>query len=59
MVCENLDCMRGTKKVMLPSIQGSHDDKQFLIIDLVVVFGWTKCLGKISTGVPVSIGIFL
>ena len=59
MVHENLDCMRGTEKVMLPSIQGSHNGEQLPIIDVVVVFSWTECLGKISAGVPVSIGIFL
>lgn len=58
-VHENLDHMRGSKKIMLPSIKGSHDSEQFMIINVVISFGWAECLGKIGARVPFAIGVFL
>ena len=59
MVHEDLDCGGGTEKVMVPGVQGSHDHKQFPVIDVVVVLCRAKCLGQISTRMPLAIGIFL
>ena len=35
----------GTEKVVAPSIQGSHDSKQLLVIDVIVAFSRAERLG--------------
>ena len=50
-VCEDLDQGRRAQKIVTPSVQCPHDSKQFLIVDVIVVFGRAKCLGKVGTRV--------
>ena len=58
-VCEDLDCGGGPQEVMAPGVQSLHDGKQFMIIDIVIVFSWPKCLGKVGTGMPIPVDVLL
>ena len=44
MICEDLYCGRGTQEIMSPSVKGSHDGKQLMIIYIIVAFGRAECL---------------
>ena len=38
MVSKDVNCSGGTKKVVAPGIEGSHDSKQLSIVDVVIAF---------------------
>ena len=59
MVSEYLYWERGTSKVMVPYLQGVDDSEEFLVIDIVVLFGWEEGVQQVQAGVPVSIFICL
>ena len=48
MVHKDSDCGRGTKKVMAPGVQCSHDHEQFLVVDVIIVFCRAKRLREIG-----------
>ena len=59
MVSEDLDWGGGSKEIVSPGVQGSHDCEEFSVIDIIVSFGWSERLGEVGTGVPVTVGVGL
>ena len=45
MVSKDLDHGRGTEKVVVPGVQGSHDGEQFSVVDVIVTLSRAKRLG--------------
>ena len=56
-VHKDLDCGGGSKEVVAPGIEGSHDGKQLTVIDVVVVLRRSKCLGQIGARAPLIIDV--
>ena len=59
MIGENLNWEGGALEVMVPGVEATDDGKEFSVVDVVVVFSGGEQLGKVGTGVPVSIGVSL
>ena len=59
MVSEYLDWGGGSKEIVSPGIQGSHDCEEFSVVNVIVVLGRAKHLGEIGTGVPNSVDVSL
>ena len=59
MVSEYLDWGGGSKEIVSPGIQGSHDCEEFSVVNVIVVLGRAKHLGEVGTGVPVTIDVSL
>ena len=59
MVSEDLDGEGRSMEVMPPGLQGVDDCEEFLVIDVVVPFCRDEQLGKVGTGVLVTIGVCL
>ena len=58
-VGEYLDWGGGSEEIMSPGIKGSHDCKEFVVIDVVVSLSWAERLGEVGTGVPVTVDVSL
>ena len=59
MIGDNSDRMGGASKVLSPLIQSQDDSKEFLVINIIVLFSQCKGFGEVSAGVMVSIVISL
>ena len=58
-ICKDLDRERGPMEVMSLGFQGTDDDKELPVIDVIVSLCWDERLGEVEAGVPVSIGVGL
>ena len=58
-VHKDLDGEGRSMEIMSPGLQGADDGKEFLVIDVVVLFHWDEQLGEIGTGVSIAIGVSL
>ena len=58
-VGEDLDGEGRAMEIMSPRLQGMDDDKQLLIIDVVVSFGGDERLQEVGARVPVVIRVSL
>ena len=59
MVSEYLDWGGGSKEIVSPGIQGSHDCEEFSVVDVIVALGWAKRLREVGTGVPFTVDVSL
>jgi hypothetical protein len=39
-VAEDIDCMSGAFEVMVPGFKWVYDCEEFLVVDVIVAFGW-------------------
>ena len=58
-VCNYCYRMFHTSEVVTPFLQGLDDSKELSIVDGIVLFGRRKGGRMVSTGVKVSVGVFL
>ena len=54
-VGEDLDRERGAMEVVAPSFQGANDSKKLTVVDVVIPFRGGERLGKVGTGMPITI----
>ena len=54
--CDRVFC---SLKVMLPMVESMDDSKQFMVVDVTVLFCRGKSLGKVSTRMEVTVFILL
>ena len=59
MVHEDLDQEGRPVEVIPPWLQGMDDYKEFMVIDIIVVFGRDEWLGEVGVWVSVTVGISL
>ena len=59
MVSEDLYRERGSVEVVLPTLQGMDDGKEFSVIDVIVSFCQGERLGEVGTGVPFAVRVSL
>ena len=58
-ISENLDGEGGSVEIVLPGLQGMADHKEFLVIDVIVLFCRNEQLGEVGTGVLITVGVSL
>ena len=59
MISDDGNWVVGALKILAPFIQSRNNSKEFPVIDVIILFGWCECFGRISTRVMVSIVISL
>jgi len=58
-VSEDLNQEGGAVKVVLKGFESANDSEEFSVIDVVVSFCLREQLGKVGTGVPITIRVGL
>ena len=56
---DNIDWRGGALKEVAPGFESFEDSKEFLVMDVVVAFGFCHRLGAIGDRVPETIRVFL
>ena len=50
--------MWGVLEVLLPFRECQDNSEEFLVIDVIVSFGWRECLREVSTWLEITICVF-
>ena len=56
MISNNVDMVLSTFEVMTPDFETFKDGEEFLIVSIVISFGFSECSGMECDGVNVTIG---
>ena len=53
------DRMRYTLDVLVPFSKSKNDCKQFLVIDVIILFGWEESTREVGARMEIAIGVSL